>query len=108
MAAGPILKQAFSDFFEDDAMTLAGAVAYYAALSLAPLVVLALWALSFTGPNAQQALTSQMAQIMGEQAASGMRGIMDAAQGKPIAANVAGIISLGVLVLSASGVFGQL
>jgi membrane protein len=107
-AAWRVLKQAFNDFFEDDAMTLAGAVSYYAALSLAPLVVLALWALSLAGPGAQQALTDQMVQIMGQQAASGLKGIMAAAQGKPIAANVAGIISLVVLVISASSVFAQL
>jgi membrane protein len=103
-----ILKQALANFGEDDAMTLGAALAYYAALSLAPLVVLALWVSSFTGEGAQQALVNQIVQVMGEQAGAGIRGIISAAKGQPTAGSLAGIISLCVLAVSASGVFGQL
>ncbi|MEX2218804.1 MAG: YhjD/YihY/BrkB family envelope integrity protein [Phycisphaerales bacterium] len=44
----------------------------------------------------------------GEQAGAGVRGIISAAKGQPSAGSIAGIISLIVLFISASGVFGQL
>ncbi|EMI15761.1 ribonuclease BN [Rhodopirellula maiorica SM1] len=74
------LKQTFSEFSEDNCSTLAAALAYYTAFALPPLLYLLMTVLTFgmsvmydsekAEQKAQGLLTSQAAQMMGNQAAS--------------------------------------
>lgn len=96
------------DFVNDDAMTLGAALAFYTALSLAPLVVLLLWFASFLGDGMQQQLVAQIQSIVGPQAAQAIAGIIASAKAEPSTGNVAGIVSLATLLFSVSGVFAQL
>jgi membrane protein len=103
-----ITKQAVKDFFKDDAMTLSAALAFYAGLSLAPLVVLLLWASSFLGQDTQERVVNQAISVVGPGAGEGIRNLIKNAQETPNAGTIAGIIGIVTLVLAATGVFGQL
>ncbi len=103
-----ILVRSVKDFFRDDAMTLAAALAFYAGLSLAPLIVLLLWASSFLGPETREKVIDQAVSMVGAKAGEGIRGITEAAEANPNAGTIAGIIGLATLAMSATGVFGQL
>ena len=101
------IKAAVVDFLDDNAMTWAAAIAFYASLSFGPLLVLLLWATGFLGLEAQDALVGQFQQLMGPEATPALREILDNAETSP-ARGWAAIISFGVLLFSASGVFAQL
>jgi membrane protein len=103
-----ITKQAVKDFFKDDAMTLSAALAFYAGLSLAPLVVLLLWVSSFLGADTQERVVNQAVSVVGPGAGEGIRNLIQSAQQSPNAGTIAGIIGIVTLVLAATGVFGQL
>ena len=103
-------KAAGKDFGEDEALVRAAALAYYTALSIAPLLVLLLWIVGFLGEDTQARLVEQLEGVMGGsggegQAGSAVRQIVDnAEQG----GGVAGPLSLLLLAISASSVFAQL
>jgi membrane protein len=103
-----VFRQAVNDFIADDALTLAGALAFYAALSLAPLLMIMLWITSFLGPDTQQAMIGQVEQAVGPQAGEGIEMVLQNAGEQPTAGNVAGIIGICMLLFSASAVFAQL
>jgi membrane protein len=103
-----MVKQAASDFVEDDALTLAGALAFYAALSLAPLVVLLLTASAFLGEGTSERVIAEAESMIGPEAGQGLRLVIDSAQQQKDMASLAGLISLGLLLVSATGVFAQL
>jgi membrane protein len=63
-----MIKRAASDFSANDGMTLAAALAFYAALSLAPLILLLIWVGGLLGPDNQRQLVSQVESYVGEQA----------------------------------------
>src|SRR5690349_1588127 len=104
-----VAKDTAKDWSDDDAMTLAAALAYYALLSLAPLLVISVsvagW---FLGPEAARGrISGELGSIVGAQAAEGIQAVVASAEEpqKGIVGAVAGIVTLFV---GASGVFGQL
>lgn len=108
MEVWSITKQAFSDFIEDDAMSLAGALAFYTALSLAPLLVILLSVASTLGPSTQDSIVQQIDKAVGPEAAEGIHMIIESSKEKASLGSIAGIISFAILLFSASGVFAQL
>lgn len=106
--ARELFTEAFKGFTRDDAFTLAGSLAFYAALSLAPLVVLMVWAASFLGPQAVDRLTQQMTEVVGEQGGEAISMVIQNAQQEPGLGTIAGIISLVILIIAATGAFAQL
>lgn len=101
-------KRAFGRFGEDDAMVYAAAVAYYSALSLAPLLLLLLWVAGLLGPDAQQALVAQVRDVVGGEAGRMVESIVTSASDHPSAGTWSGIVGIAALLLSATGVFVQL
>jgi membrane protein len=102
------LKNTVKEFVDDDAMTFGAAVAFYTALSFAPLLVVLLVGLSlFMGDDAQARLVGQLNQLMGDQAGGVAQQVLQSAD-QPTLRNWAGVISLVMLVFSATGVFAQL
>ena len=65
MALWSLIKETVTEFVDDDAMTLAAALAYYTALGMSPLVVLLLWLATFAGENAQQQFIGQLQGLVG-------------------------------------------
>ncbi len=107
-SAWSMLKQAFSDYSEDDALTLAGALAFYGALALSPLVVLFITVTSYLGESTQTQMIQQMESVIGPQASQMVNTIILQAKQRPQAATLAGILGLLTLAFSATGAFTQL
>jgi len=101
-------KRAFLDFVQDDAFTLAAALAFYAMLSLAPLLVLTLTILGFLGESTQQQVIAQTQTLIGPQASQGIELLLRNASAQRVEATVSAIIGLATVILSATGVFVQL
>lgn len=65
-------KKGIRDFFIDDSFTLAAALAFYAMLSLAPLLVLLLTILGFLDSDIQQQIIDRTKYLIGPQASEGV------------------------------------
>jgi membrane protein len=103
-----VVVQTATAIGDDEMMTRAAALAFYAALSFAPLLVLTLWLVSSLDPGLQDTLVSGLADLVGEQAAGTADLVIANAQNRPGFGNVAGIVSLAVTLFAASAVFAQL
>lgn len=101
-------KSVLSEFKDDRVMLLSAAVAFYSALSLAPLLILAIWVAGSFGESMEQRITAELSTLLGEQSGQLVKTVMDKADERPNTGNLSGIISLVILVFSASGVFAQL
>ena len=102
------VKQVFVEFFNDDAFTLAAALAYYTALSFAPMIILLLTIASYLPGSTRARLEAQLYELLDEKAADVLTTIIRAAQEQKDVASTAGMISAATLLFSASGVFAQL
>jgi membrane protein len=103
-----LLRQTVADFFSDDALTLAAALSFYSALSLAPLLVLLIWISSLLGGTAQQELVEQMVALVGEEGGAAIEEVVESAKESPTLGSVAGALGIATLLFSAAGVFAQL
>src|ERR1051325_474785 len=103
-----LVSEAFNEFMEDKAQRLGAALAYYAAFSIAPLLLLlvALVGIFFKGDSLLQVQT-QIAVLAGENAAEAIVAIIRGVKSSPGggAATVLGVITL---IIGATGMFGQL
>ena len=103
-----ISKDAASEFFADDAMSLAAALALYTVIALAPLVTVLLTIAGWiVGDAASQGFISQAEGLIGKSGGEAIRGIVEHAN-KPSTGALQGIISFVVVLVSASAVFAQL
>jgi membrane protein len=107
-AIGQVPKKAVLDFIADDAITLAAALAFYAILSLAPLVVLTLTVLGFLGDATLQRIIRQAESLVGPQAGEGLNMLLRNAKAQRVQATASAVIGLAIVVISATTVFGQL
>ena len=103
-----LLKETVGEFFQDSAMSQAASLAFYTALGLAPIVVLALTIMVVLGEDAKQALIDQVHGMVGSQAAEGLDEIIESADDKPGAGAFAAALGLATVLFSASGIFAQL
>lgn len=103
-----ILRDALQGFFRHAGLTLAASIAYYTALSLAPLLILGLWLGASVSPLAQTELVNQVNALVGPAAGDAIALIVDNAARKPSMGSMAGIISVFFMLFSASAVFSQL
>jgi membrane protein len=104
----PTLRYAITGLNEDELFTHAAAIAYYSALSMAPLIILILWMLSLLRPEWQQQVNVALTEMMGDKAAQAVILVVDNAKARPTLGNVAGVLGLAVTLFSASAVFAQL
>jgi membrane protein len=104
-----LLKETVQDWSEDKASRLAAALAYFTIFSLAPLlvIVIAIAGLVFGREAAQNQLSGQIQDLVGQQGA-GMIQTMIQNTSKPSTSIIATIIGVITLLLGASGVFGAL
>src|ERR1041385_2084470 len=103
------LKDTFHDWTEDKVPRLSAALAFYTMLSLAPLLIIIFKVVSFfmRGKNTTQQIESYLSGISSPQAAATFKEILEKGQ-QPHTGVLATIVSLVILLLSASGVFGEL
>lgn len=108
----PILRlfpEAFQHWQKDKVSRLAAALAYYTVFSLAPLLIIAIAIAGavFGQTAAEGQLMSQLEGLLGNEAI----GVIEIAlknASQPGTGSVASLISIGVLLIGASGVFAQL
>jgi len=108
---GSGLKRAVGQFLGDSAMTWAAATAFYAGISLAPLLTVAAWLLSRTlGEGSVERLKGALISLFGQQPGEQLASMLarQSETGQPTVSGAAGLASLGLLVLAATGVFAQL
>lgn len=95
-------------FAESDLMTQAAALAFYALLSLAPLLVILLWITASLVPSAQSALLGQVGQLAGPQAQQVADTVVANASRRPDVGSLTGLWSTLLLFVGATAVFAQL
>jgi membrane protein len=101
-------KDAIYNFFMDNGFTLAAALAFYAILSIAPLLILLITIFGMVGDSTEQRIIAQTEKLIGPQASQGVELIVKNAKTQRFAATASAIAGLVVLLLSATSVFGQL
>lgn len=108
-AAWKMLKETVLAFIDDEALTRGAAIAFYTVTSIAPvlLIVIAIAGLAFGHDAAQNAITAQLSDLMGQQTAEILQTAVASASSKP-AGIMATIIGVVTLVVTASGVFGEM
>ena len=108
-AARALVVEAVHGFFNDEGMSHSAAIAFYAVTSLAPilLIVVAIAGLGFGNDAAQVALSAQISGMMGTQSADLLKTALQSASQKP-SGTLATLIGLVALLVTASGVFGEM
>ena len=104
-----LLKQTVSEWLEDRASRLGAGLAYYTAVSLAPLLIILIAIAGFV--LGRQAVEGRVvAQIQGLVGKTGAEAIqaMIASASQPKAGIIATVVSIATLLFGASGVFGAL
>ena len=108
-AAWKILNDTVLAFINDDALSRGAAIAFYTVTSIAPvlLIVIAIAGLAFGRDAAQNAITEQLSGLMGQQTAEVLQTAVASAANKSSGV-VATIIGIITLMVTASGVFGEM
>ncbi len=104
-----MLKKTVEEWQEDKASRLAAALAFFAVLSIPPLLVLIVTTVSQFADSAaaRQAIVQQVERVVGPQGSDAIVMILDAAS-QPESLSLAALTSVVVLLFGASGVFVQL
>lgn len=103
-----IVQRTAQGFAHDELTTRAAALAFYSALSFAPLLVLLLWVVTSLEPAWQQQLVVSLQHLLGPRAADAVTLVLDNARERPGVGSWAGLFGLGVTLVGASAVFAQL
>ncbi|MDB5414257.1 MAG: ribonuclease [Rubritepida sp.] len=104
-----VAKDTINGFLEDEALTRAAAIAYFALFSLGPLLFLitGICGLVFGEEQVRKALAEQMRGLLGQDAAGTLDGMAQGALGGA-QGGLAVALGIGTLALTASGAFGAL
>lgn len=89
-------------FIDADLLSQSAALALYAILSLAPLLLILVWLTSAIIPGAQQAVLQQIALLLGSEAEQVARTIISNARQRPDTGSIAGWWSLALLFVGAT------
>src|SRR6185437_16631660 len=104
-----LVRATVTGFIADDALSRGAAIAYYTVTSMAPvlLIVIAIAGLVFGAEAAQGAIVEQLSGMMGAQSAQMVQSMIQSA-GNRGAGTIATIIGIVALLITASGVFGEM
>lgn len=104
-----VLKETVSDYIDDGALSKGAAIAFYTILSLGPvlLICIAIAGLVFGQQAAQGAMVGQLQGLMGAEAAKAIQAMI-ASAGDRQSGIWASVIGFGTLLVTASGVFGEM
>lgn len=107
-ARGSLPAALLRRFIDAELLPQSAALALYAVLSLAPLLLILVWLTSAILPDAQEALMRQIALFAGAEAEHVARTIVANAERHPDTGSVAGWWSLALLFVGTTTVFAQL
>lgn len=104
-----MLRETVAGYIEDEALSRGAAIAYYTIFSIAPVLVIciAIAGLVFGQEAAQGAMVGQLRGIMGDQAAEAVQAMI-ASAGNKSSGIWATVIGLVTLLITATGVFGEM
>lgn len=104
-----LIRESVVGFVNDNALSHGAAMAFYAATSLAPilLIVVAIAGLVFGHDAAQMALSAQISGLMGPESADLLQTALQSASNK-LYGTWAAVIGSVTLLVAASGVFGEM
>ena len=107
--AWQLVKQTAVDWYEDKAPQLGASLAFYTALSIAPLLVilLAIAAFFFGDEAAGGQIVGELKTLVGDEGGKAIEEMIANAN-KPSTGGVATVLSVATRLFGASGVFGQL
>ncbi|MBX3022115.1 MAG: YihY/virulence factor BrkB family protein [Bdellovibrionales bacterium] len=108
MSAKQIITSFFDKFFKDETTTLAASLAFYTALSLAPLLILFVAISAHLDDHLQAEFLSGAHSLMGGEAAQALGIVIESAKSRADLTSLAGILGASTLLISASLIFGQL
>jgi len=106
-AKGSFAMALLHRFLDADVMAQAAALAFYAVLSLAPLLLILLW-MTASSPAVTESLLQQITDFVGAEAGMVARTIVASAVARPDVTTIAGWGSLLFLFIGATAVFAQL
>lgn len=108
-SAWAIVKETIDEWSDDNASRLAASLAFYTLLSIAPLVVFAVFiaGLAYGDEAARGEIASELVNIVGPEAAEGIQSIVENASA-PQAGIIGSALGFIVLVFGASNVFAEL
>ncbi|MGI8603734.1 MAG: YihY/virulence factor BrkB family protein [Verrucomicrobiales bacterium] len=106
----PLLKEAASEWIDDNAMRLSSSLAYYAIFSLAPLlvIVVSIAGLVFGDEAARGQLAQQISTLAGMRAGEAIQSAVQSSASQKTTGVLATVISMAVLLFGASTVFAEL
>lgn len=102
------LKHAIQGFSRDDIFTMASSFAFYAMLSLAPILILMVTVGGMIGEDTQQKLIEKMQSAMGPQAGQAIAQLIEQAKARPMAMTFSAIAGLVTTLLAAVAVVTSL
>ena len=103
-----LARETFAEWSEDKAPRLGAAMAFYAVLSLAPFLVIAVGIAGLIyGGDAVAAIQAQFEALVGAEAGRAIAAVISRAD-EPAESWLAALIGVATLLVGASGVFGQL
>jgi membrane protein len=104
-----LVRRIFDDFLEDEALTRGAAIAFYAVTAVAPVlyIVATVAGLIFGGAAARHAIGADLGNIMSRDSVALLDSAIRNAQGTSTGI-LHGLIGLVTLILTASGVFGEM
>lgn len=107
--AWDLLRGTWAEFSNDGAMRHAAALAFYTALSLAPLllIVISLAGMIFGEEAARGEMVGQLKGMVGQEGAEAVESMLASSRPKE-GGLIAGLIGIGTLLVGATGVFAQL
>ena len=104
-----LIRKSFAAWLDDYAPSMGAALAYYTMFSLAPFLILiiAVGGLVFGADAARGAIVSQLRDLIGEEGAVAVQGLLTSAS-HPAKSIIASIIAVLTLLLGATSVFAEL
>ncbi|HSX60634.1 MAG TPA: YihY/virulence factor BrkB family protein [Tahibacter sp.] len=102
------LADAASALWRADPLTLAASIAFYTALSFAPIVVLSLAVAAQAWPGSEMRLVDQLGALLGSQVRDVAKLVVDSGRTQRFVFSASGVISFGALLVSASTALAQL
>jgi len=104
-----LLTDTYEEWYKHKAPRLSAALAFYTALSLAPLlvVVISIAGFFFGADAAKGQIVWQVEGLLGHAAAVAIQGVLDAAR-KPVAASLAGLVGVGLSIFTATTVVAEM
>ena len=107
--AWSLARQTVAGYIEDDALSRGAAIAYYTVFAIAPVlvIVISIAGLVYGQEAARGAIVGQLQDMMGHDAAEAIQAMI-ASAGNRRSGTLGAILGFGALLLTASGVFGEM